>query len=415
MKEKKYYMKCRHCSNKLKYEFLDLGVSAPSNSFIKKENLNVSEKSFPLRVMVCDSCWLVQTEDFINASEMFTPEYAYFSSYSSSFLKHTKKYVENMVSKFSLNENSSVLEVASNDGYLLDFIKKLNIKCFGIEPTKSTADVARSKGLEIINDFFSTNLAKKLAKEKNTVDLAIANNVLAHVPNINNFVKGFYEILNPEGVATFENPHLFELAKGKQFDTIYHEHFSYLSLISVNEIFKKNGLTIFDVEKIPVHGGSLRYYAQKTDTGKRLISKRVNALLQEEIDAGLTNLDFYSNFQKVAENIRDEFKNFLIEQKNNGKLIAGYGAAAKGNTLLNFCNISKTLLKFIVDKNPMKQGLYCPGSKIPIFNEKKIREEKPDFIVIFPWNIKDEIMDQLKFTKKWGCKFVVAIPSLSVI
>lgn len=408
-------MKCRHCNNKLKYEFLDLGVSAPSNSFIKKENLNLPEKSFPLRVMVCDTCWLVQTEDFVNASEMFTNEYAYFSSYSSSFLNHTKEYVDKMVSKFSLDENSSVLEVASNDGYLLNFVKKLNIKCLGVEPTKSTADVARSKGLEIIGDFFSTNLAKKIAKDKNTVDLAIANNVLAHVPNINDFVKGFYEILNPEGVATFENPHLLELANGKQFDTIYHEHFSYLSLTSVNEIFKNNGLTIFDVEKIPVHGGSLRYYAQKSDTGRRFISKRVNALLKEERDAGLTNLAFYRNFQKVAEIIRDEFKNFLIEQKNNGKLIAGYGAAAKGNTLLNFCNISKALLQFIVDKNPMKQGLYCPGSKIPILDEKKIREEKPDFIVIFPWNIKDEIIDQLKFTKKWGCKFVVAIPSLSII
>ncbi len=407
-------MKCRHCNKQLRHKFIDLGVSAPSNSFVQNKNLSVSEKSYPLRVLVCDSCWLVQTEDFVNASEMFSHEYAYFSSYSSSFLNHAKKYVEKMVSRFSLNKKSTVLEVASNDGYLLDFVKKINIECYGIEPTQSTAKVARSKGLNIIEAFFSTDLAKKLARKQKTVDLAIANNVLAHVPDINDFVKGFAEILKKDGVATFENPHLLELTNGKQFDTIYHEHFSYLSLTSVNKIFKNNGLTVFDVEKIPVHGGSLRYYAQRSDTGQKPISKRVNALINEESDAGLNNLDFYSNFQKVAEEIRDEFKKFLDEQRNNGKIVIGYGAAAKGNTLLNFGNISKKFIRFISDKNPIKQGLFCPGSKIPIFNENKIRDQKPDFIVIFPWNIKDEIKEQLAFTREWGCKFVVAIPKLSI-
>ena len=407
-------MKCRHCNKKLRHKFIDLGVSAPSNSFVQNKNLSVSEKSYPLRVLVCDSCWLVQTEDFVNASEIFSHEYAYFSSYSSSFLNHAKKYLEKMVSRFSLDKNSIVLEVASNDGYLLDFVKKNNIECYGIEPTQSTAKVARSKGLNIIEAFFSTDLAKKLARKQKSVDLAIANNVLAHVPDINDFVKGFAEILKKDGVATFENPHLLELTNGKQFDTIYHEHFSYLSLTSVNKIFKNNGLTVFDVEKIPVHGGSLRYYAQRSDTGQKPISKRVNALINEESDAGLNSLDFYSNFQKVAEEIRDEFKKFLEEQRNNGKIVIGYGAAAKGNTLLNFGNISKKFIRFISDKNPIKQGLFCPGSKIPIFSENKIRDQKPDFIVIFPWNIKDEIKEQLAFTREWGCKFVVAIPKLSI-
>ena len=407
-------MKCRHCNKQIRHKFIDLGVSAPSNSFVQNKNLSDFEKSYPLRVLVCDSCWLVQTEDFVNASEMFSHEYAYFSSYSSSFLNHAKKYLEKMVSRFSLNKNSIVLEVASNDGYLLDFVKKTNIECYGIEPTQSTAKVARSKGLNIIEAFFSTDLAKKLARKQKSVDLAIANNVLAHVPDINDFVKGFAEILKKDGVATFENPHLLELTNGKQFDTIYHEHFSYLSLTSVNKIFKNNGLTVFDVEKIPVHGGSLRYYAQRSDTGQKPISKRVNALINEESDAGLNSLDFYSNFQKVAEEIRDEFKKFLEEQRNNRKIVIGYGAAAKGNTLLNFGNISKKFIRFISDKNPIKQGLFCPGSKIPIFSENKIRDQKPDFIVIFPWNIKDEIKEQLAFTREWGCKFVVAIPKLSI-
>ena len=406
-------MKCRHCKTKLVHQFIDLGTSPPSNSFIKNTNLNDPEKYYPLRVLVCDTCWLVQTEDFVNASEMFSPEYAYFSSYSTSFLKHSKQYVEKMVSSLSLDNKSRVLEVASNDGYLLSFVKNLNIECFGIEPTKSTAEVARSKGIHIINEFFSTDLAKRLAKDQKSVDLAIANNVLAHVPDINDFVKAFSLILKKNGIATFENPHLLELIKEKQFDTIYHEHFSYLSLTSANKIFNHNGLRVFDVEKIPVHGGSLRYYVQRSDTGKRSISKRVDALLEEESNAGLTNLDFYSNFQKVAEDIRDDFRKFLLEQKNKGKVVIGYGAAAKGNTLINFCNIPQKFLSFISDKNPMKQGLYSPGSKIPIFSENKIREQKPDFIVIFPWNIKEEIIDQLKFVKQWGCKFVVAIPKLS--
>ena len=406
-------MKCRHCKTKLVHQFIDLGTSPPSNSFIKNTNLNDPEKYYPLRVLVCDTCWLVQTEDFVNASEMFSPEYAYFSSYSTSFLKHSKQYVEKMVSSLSLDIKSRVLEVASNDGYLLSFVKNLNIECFGIEPTKSTAEVARSKGIHIINEFFSTDLAKRLAKDQKSVDLAIANNVLAHVPDINDFVKAFSLILKKNGIATFENPHLLELIKEKQFDTIYHEHFSYLSLTSANKIFNHNGLRVFDVEKIPVHGGSLRYYVQRSDTGKRSISKRVDALLEEESNAGLTNLDFYSNFQKVAEDIRDDFRKFLLEQKNKGKVVIGYGAAAKGNTLINFCNIPQKFLSFISDKNPMKQGLYSPGSKIPIFSENKIREQKPDFIVIFPWNIKEEIIDQLKFVKQWGCKFVVAIPKLS--
>ena len=314
MKEKQYSMKCRHCNNELKYEFLDLGVSAPSNSFIKKENLNLPEKSFPLRVMVCDSCWLVQTEDFVNASEMFTNEYAYFSSFSSSFLNHTREYVDKMVSKFSLDENSSVLEVASNDGYLLNFVKKLNIKCLGVEPTKSTADVARSKGLEIIGDFFSTNLAKNIAKDKNTVDLAIANNVLAHVPNINDFVKGFYEILNPEGVATFENPHLLELANGKQFDTIYHEHLDYHHANPLVKFLNNVGFEVIFISTNQIQGGSLRIETRKS--GRRIISDQVNNFLEDEKLSILYKDDFLYSWKKNIQTSMDIFRRKIIEYKN---------------------------------------------------------------------------------------------------
>ena len=407
-------MKCRHCYTDLKIKFLDLGCSPPSNAFLSSENIKAFEKWYPLRVLVCDSCWLVQTEDFVDPTDMFVPEYAYFSSISSHYLEHAKNYVQRMGLRFSLNRESLVAEVAANDGYLLQYVRDRGIPCYGIEPTESAANIAGSRGIEIIRDFFGKKLANRLAKKGKKVDLAVANNVLAHVPNINDFVSGFTDILKPKGVATFENPHLLKLIEEKQFDTVYHEHFSYLSLTAVNTVFKKNGLTIFDVEELPVHGGSLRYYAQRSETGAHPTSKNVEDVLQKERYAGLENPDSYKSFQNQAQIIKNEFLKFLRVQKENGKLVAGYGAAAKGNTLLNFCGVKEDSVNFIVDKNQTKQGMYSPGSKIPIVGEKAIVEKRPDIIIIFPWNIKTEIEEQLSYVREWGCKFVVAVPQLSI-
>ena len=407
-------MRCRHCNTDLIIKFLDLGRSPPSNAFLSLESIKASEKWYPLRVLVCDSCWLVQTEDFVDPTDMFIPEYAYFSSISSCFLKHAKNYVNQMMARFSLHQKSLVAEVAANDGYLLQYVRDKGIPCYGIEPTQSAANIAVSRGIKIIGDFFGKKLAKTLANNGKKVDLAVANNVLAHVPDINDFVSGFTQILKPKGVATFENPHLLRMVEEKQFDTVYHEHFSYLSLTAVNTLFERNGLMIFDVEELPVHGGSLRYYAQRLETGTHPISENVGKILQKERNAGLSRPDFYQSFQNQAMSIKNDFLWFIRDQKKNGKLVAGYGAAAKGNTLLNFCGVKEDSVNFIVDKNPHKQGMYCPGSKIPIVEEKVILEKKPDFIVIFPWNIKEEIKNQLAYAREWGCKFVVAIPRLHV-
>ena len=408
-------MNCRHCNTKLLFSFIDLNSAPPSNSFLSKKNMNKAEKWYPLHVMVCSSCWLVQTEDFVQAKEMFSPEYAYFSSFSSSFLLHVREYVEEMVSRFSLDDRSTILEVAANDGYLLQYVKEKGIPCYGIEPTKSTANAARERGIEIIEEFFGGLLADKLVKNNRKADLTIANNVLAHVPNINDFVAGFTKILKKNGVATFENPHLLNLVEQKQFDTIYHEHFSYLSVTSVIEIFKTNGLTLFDVEEITIHGGSLRYFAQRSDTGKRLVTNNVRLLQEKENKAGMSNIDFYSGFQSEAENIKINFLAFLIDQKLKGKIVAAYGAAAKGNTMLNFCGVTQDLIKFVVDKNPSKQGKFLPGSRIPIKDEKYIKEAKPDYVVILPWNLKNEIASQLSYIREWNGKFVITTPAMEFL
>ena len=408
-------MNCRHCNTKLLFSFIDLNSAPPSNSFLSKKNMNKAEKWYPLHVMVCSSCWLVQTEDFVQAKEMFSPEYAYFSSFSSSFLLHVKQYVEEMISRFSLDDRSTVLEVAANDGYLLQYVKEKGIPCYGIEPTKSTANAAQERGIEIIEEFFGGLLADKLVKNNRKADLTIANNVLAHVPNINDFVGGFTKILKKNGVATFENPHLLNLVEQKQFDTIYHEHFSYLSVTSVIEIFKTNGLTLFDVEEITIHGGSLRYFAQRSDTGKRLVTNNVRYLQEKENKAGMSNINFYRGFQSEAENIKINFLAFLIDQKLKGKIVAAYGAAAKGNTMLNFCGVNQDLIKFVVDKNPSKQGKFLPGSRIPIKDEKYIKEVKPDYVVILPWNLKNEIASQLSYIREWNGKFVITTPAMEFL
>ena len=408
-------MKCRHCGAELKLTLVDLGSAPPSNAYLTIEKLQNPEKWFPLRVQVCEQCWLVQTEDFAQADELFDADYAYFSAFSSSWLAHSQRYVSDMAQRFSLNEQSHVVEVAANDGYLLQYVKALGIPCTGIEPTASTAIAARTKGIDIIEEFFGVNLAKQLVADGKQADLTAANNVLAHVPDINDFVAGFTALLKPNGVATFEFPHLLNLIELNQFDTIYHEHFSYLSLSSVQQIFAANGLSVFDVQELPTHGGSLRVFAQRTDTGLQVINDQVRLLLQKEESVGMRTAEYYIGFQGKSEKVKDDFVAFLIEAKRKGKSVAAYGAAAKGNTLMNFAGIRPGLIHFVVDKNPAKQGKFMPGSRIPVESEERLWKERPDYIVILPWNLREEIMEQLAYVQEWGGKFVTAVPSLEVV
>jgi len=320
-----------------------------------------------------------------------------------------------MTQRFKLNEQSHVVEVAANDGYLLQYVKAHGIPCTGIEPTTSTANAARAKGIDIIEEFFGVNLAKRLVAEGKQADLTTANNVLAHVPDINDFVAGFTVLLKPGGVATFEFPHLLNLIELNQFDTIYHEHFSYLSLTAVQHIFATNGLTVFDVQELPTHGGSLRVFAQRTDTGTQVISDKVTILLQQEESAGMRTVEYYKGFQARAEKVKDDIVSFLIDAKSQGKTVAAYGAAAKGNTIMNFAGIRPDLIRFVVDKNPAKRGKYMPGSRIPIVGEEEVKKERPDYVVILPWNLRNEILDQLTYIGEWDGKFITAVPSLEVI
>lgn len=405
-------MKCRHCGSGLKLPLVDLGSAPPSNAYLTEHSLHAPEKWFPLRVLVCEQCWLVQTEDFAQANELFDAEYAYFSGFSSSWLAHSERYVADMVARFNLNADSHVVEVAANDGYLLQYVKARNIPCTGVEPTASTAAAARAKGIPIVEDFFGVRLAQELAAKGKQADLTAANNVLAHVPDINDFVAGFAVLLKPSGVATFEFPHLLKLIVENQFDTIYHEHFSYLSLTAVNRIFSANGLTVFDVEEHPTHGGSLRVFAQRSDAGQQPSSRRVDELLQREAQAGMRSADFYAGFQAKTDQVKNDFLTFLLEAKRQGKTVSAYGAAAKGNTLMNYAGIRPDLISFVVDRNPAKQGKYMPGSRIPIVEEKHLQYVKPDYVVILPWNLREEVVAQLDYIQTWGGKFCTAVPSL---
>lgn len=407
-------MKCRHCSSELKLPLVDLGSAPPSNSYLTEQTLHAPEKWFPLRVLVCEECWLVQTEDFAQANELFDADYAYFSGFSTSWLAHSERYVSEMCSRFGLGAHSHVVEVAANDGYLLQYVKARNIPCTGVEPTASTAHAARSKGIDIVEEFFGVELAKKMIANGKQADLTAANNVLAHVPDINDFVKGFSILLKEEGVATFEFPHLLNLLLETQFDTIYHEHFSYLSLTAILKVFDANGLTVFDVEELPTHGGSLRVYAQRKDTDRHSISMSVAQVLEAENSSGILNTDYYRDFQNRTNLIKYELTRFLLDAKRDGKRVAAYGAAAKGNTLLNYAGIRADLIEFVVDLNPAKQNKYMPGSRIPIVNEERLKEEKPDYVLILPWNLKTEIYNQLSYVKTWGGKFVTAVPQLEI-
>ena len=377
--------------------------------------MHAAEVWLPLRLLVCSHCWLVQTEDFTGREALFDGEYAYFSSYSSTWLKHAERYVSAMQERFNLNENHCVVEVAANDGYLLQYVRNANIPCYGIEPTSSTAAVARERGIEIISEFFGTQLARSLLEDGRQADLMVANNVLAHVPDINDFVSGFAILLRPNGVVTFEFPHLLQMVYGVQFDTAYHEHYSYLSFTAVQRIFTSNGLTVFDIEELPTHGGSLRVYAQRSDVGVRYISDAVLNLSARETDLGVASLPFYSGFQSNAEAIKHDVLQYLLECKKKGLRVAAYGAAAKGNTLLNFAGIRSDLLSYVVDANPYKQMKYLPGSRIPVVALDYLIVDKPDRIMILPWNLQDEILRSLQEVRTWGAKFVVAIPALREI
>ena len=408
-------MKCRHCQSELTMSLIDLATAPPSNAYLTQQMLHAPEKYFPLRVLVCTDCWLVQTEDYAGADELFSSDYAYFSSFSTTFLEHAQKYIADMIQRFELDKESYIVEVAANDGYLLQYAKASGIACLGIEPTTSTANVARAKGIEIIEAFFGVALAKELVTQGRQADLTAANNVLAHVPDINDFVGGFATLLKPAGVSTFEFPHLLRMVTENQFDTIYHEHYSYLSLTAVKRIFERNGLSVFDVETLTTHGGSLRVYAQRSDTGLRKASVNVLNLLESEVKAGMTDPEFYADFQIKADWVKNDFLAFLIEAKRAGKSVEGYGAAAKGNTLMNYAGVRQDLLSYVVDLNPAKQDKFLPGSRIPIVGEKYIRKTQPDYVVIFPWNLRSEIVDKLSYIREWGAKFVVAVPELAVL
>ena len=393
---------------------VNLGSAPPSNAYLTEQTLHAPEKWFPLRVLVCQHCWLAQTEDFTQAEELFDAGYAYFSSYSASWLAHSERFVADMVVRLALTGDSHVIEVAANDGYLLQYVMARDIPCTGIEPTAGTATAARAKGIPIIEDFFGTLLAKDMVKQGKQADLMVANNVLAHVPDINDFVAGFAVLLKPQGVASFEFPHLLRLIEETLFDTIYHEHFSYLSLTAVTRILAANGLTVFDVEGLPTHGGSLRVFTQRSDTGQQSRSARVEEMLSREAIAGMLGIDYYAGFQSRTDRIKNDFIAFLIEANRQGKRVTAYGAAAKGNTLMNYAGIRSDLISFVVDRNPAKQGKYMPGSRIPIVDETRIQAARPDYVVILPWNIREEVQLQLAYIADWGGQFVAAVPHLRV-
>jgi hypothetical protein len=407
-------MNCRHCKKTLKHTFLDLGFAPPSNSYLNKNDLKKQEIYFPLKVYVCTYCWLVQTEDYTNSEALFTSDYAYFSSTSTGWLNHAKNYADKIIKKLSLDKDSLVIEIASNDGYLLKNFLVKNIPCLGIEPTASTAKVAEKLGIPVLRRFFGENLSRQLAYKGKKANLIIGNNVYAHVPDINDFTKGLKVILKSKGTITIEFPHIMRMIEGAQFDTIYHEHFSYLSLHTVNRIFKKSGLRIYNVEELPTHGGSLRIYGcHNNDTRKT--EKLVGRLLKEEKKQGLQKLTTYLNFKPRAEKIKNDLVEFLIKQKNKNKKVVAYGAAAKGNTLLNYAGIKKDLISCVYDAAKAKQGRFMPGSHIPILPPNQLYKSRADYILILPWNIASEVKKKIIIKKKNKTKFVISVPNLKIL
>ncbi len=407
-------MKCRHCKTELELEFLDLGNAPPSNAYLNKEDLRKPEITYPLRILTCTNCWLVQTEDYTDAGELFNDDYAYFSSTSKSWLKHASDYCTMITNRLGLSDNSFVVEIASNDGYLLRNFVSSGIPCLGIEPTKSTAAAASAIGVPVRQEFFGKNMGLSMANAGEQADLVLGNNVFAHVPDINDFTEGVAALLKPNGVVTFEFPHLLQLMQQNQFDTIYHEHFSYLSLCSVSSIFKAAGLRVFDVEELKTHGGSLRIYGCRGDASHKETSL-VQNILTNELQAGMQDEKTYSAFQKKADKVKDGLISFLLEAKAKGKTVAGYGAAAKGNTLMNYAGIRPDLIPFICDAAESKIGQYMPASHIPILPPSVLDENTPDYLVILPWNIAEEVMKQNAHLVEKGTKFVIAVPELKII
>ncbi|RUL76753.1 class I SAM-dependent methyltransferase [Dyella choica] len=404
-------MKCRYCQTPLHDVFLDLGSAPPSNAFLNAAELNSPELHFPLRLYTCTDCHLVQVEEVQKHDALFSSDYVYFSSYSRTWLAHAKNYVDRAVERLGLDSQSLVMEIASNDGYLLQYVKAHGIPCVGIEPTASTAAAARERGIETLDRFFGKRFAQNYTAARGQADLVIANNVLAHVPDLNDFVAGLNVVLAVRGVITVEFPHLLQLVAQRQFDTVYHEHFSYFSFHTVQRIFASHGLRIWDVEELPTHGGSLRLWACHDEALHRE-TPAVAALLAKERSAGMLEMDYYHGFQPLADDIKNTFLAFLLDCKRNDKQVVGYGAAAKGNTLLNYAGIRPDLLGYVVDASPHKQGRYLPGSRIPVVEEACIRESHPNFVVILPWNLREEITQQLAYIREWGGKFVTAIPRL---
>jgi SAM-dependent methyltransferase len=407
-------MKCRHCGTPVHHSFVDLGFAPPSNAYLQAEDLSSPEVHYPLRVKVCDRCWLVQTEDYARAEELFSADYAYFSSTSSSWLDHAAGYVRMIVDRLQLGPESFAIEVASNDGYLLKNFVAAGIPCLGIEPTASTAAAAEAMGIPVRREFFGEALGRLLAAENRSADLILGNNVYAHVPDINDFTLGLAAALKPEGTVTLEFPHLMPLIERTQFDTIYHEHFSYLSLTTVARIFALAGLRVWDVEELPTHGGSLRVYGCHTGAAMAA-TNRVESVLAREEQFGLTRRETYTEFQKRADRVKDDLVAFLIEQKRAGRRVAAYGAAAKGNTLLNYAGVRPDLLPYVCDAAVSKQGKFMPGSHLPIRPPDALRESPPDYVVILPWNIAHEVRTQLADLVDGGTRFVTAVPELSFL
>jgi SAM-dependent methyltransferase len=407
-------MKCRHCQSELQHIFLDLGHAPPSNAYLSGPALRSPEMTFPLKVYVCDHCWLVQTEDYTRADKLFSGDYAYFSSTSKGWLAHAKNYCDQITRQLRLNEESFVIEVASNDGYLLRNFLAAGIPCLGVEPTKSTADAAESIGVPVLREFFGTDTAAALAAHGQQADLICGNNVYAHVPDINDFTQGLRIALKPSGTVNLEFPHLKNLVEQNQFDTVYHEHFSYLSLTAVVRIFGHAGLRIFDLEQLPTHGGSLRVYGCH-DNDPRRSTAAVSAMIAEEKAFGMQDIGLYQGFQKKADKVKNDFLMFLIKQKRAGKSIAAYGAAAKGNTLMNYAGLKHELISFVCDAAPSKQDKFMPGSHIPIYHPRELSRRKPDWVVILPWNIAQEVMREHTQVRSWGGQYIVAVPELKIL
>ena len=406
--------RCRFCEAPLSHTFADLGMSPLANSYVAPEKADAMEPFYPLHALVCTKCWLVQLQMYQTGEDIFS-DYAYFSSYSDSWLAHAKVYAEKMRARFKLDSSSQVVEIASNDGYLLQYFKEAGVPVLGVEPAKNVAEVAVAKGIPSVVKFFGEATARELVTEGMQADLLLGNNVLAHVPDLNDFVGGMKVLLKPTGVITMEFPHLQRLVDECQFDTIYHEHFSYFSFITVEQVFARHGLTLFDVEELPTHGGSLRIYGRHSQDGSKPVSENVIALREREKQLGYAALDLYNSFADKVMATKRDILEFLIKAKRAGKTIVGYGAPAKGNTLLNYCGIRGDMITYTVDRSPHKQGHYLPGTRIPIYGPEKIRETRPDYVVILPWNLKDEIIKQMSHIREWGGRFVVFIPEVQVI